>query len=230
MSILGGFRQSVSRATVCLLGQPKKAIGHESQIEPWLAIASALLASAQKAAGRTRTKMTPRTSRESEKENRARAKCISAANRGWMSEKYPLPAGQEKCFYLTSPFIEPATSQLISLGGTATEGFAAVSLFNPARTDPEFRQFQRRYRYQFDESPDEYAAYAYDGINLLIAAIEKAGPDRSRVMNELRSHQSRDWEGITGKMHFDERLNNMASPGMARVEGGRFVYWMPAQT
>jgi branched-chain amino acid transport system substrate-binding protein len=125
---------------------------------------------------------------------------------------------------------ELATSQLISLGGTATEGFAAVSLFNPARTDPEFRQFQRRYRHQFDESPDEYAAYAYDGINLLIAAIEKAGPDRSRVMNELRSHQSRDWEGITGKMHFDERLNNMASPGMARVEGGRFVYWMPAQT
>jgi hypothetical protein len=52
--------------------------------------------------------MTPRASRESEKENRARAKCMGAANRGWMSEKYPLPAGQEKCFYLTSPFIEPA--------------------------------------------------------------------------------------------------------------------------
>ena len=46
--------------------------------------------------------------RECEKENRARAKCVAAANRGWMSEKYPLPAGQEKCFYLTSPFIEPA--------------------------------------------------------------------------------------------------------------------------
>jgi hypothetical protein len=43
MSILGGFRQSVSRATVCLLGQPQKAIGHESQIEPWLAIATRCL-------------------------------------------------------------------------------------------------------------------------------------------------------------------------------------------
>ena len=38
-----------------------------------------------------------------------RAKCIAAANRGWMSDKIPPPAGQEKCFYLTSPFIEPAT-------------------------------------------------------------------------------------------------------------------------
>jgi hypothetical protein len=50
MSILGGFRQSVSRATVCLLGQPKKAIGHESQIEPWLAVANPLLAGAKEAA------------------------------------------------------------------------------------------------------------------------------------------------------------------------------------
>ena len=33
----GRVRQRVSRATVCPLGQPNKAIGHESQIEPWLA-------------------------------------------------------------------------------------------------------------------------------------------------------------------------------------------------
>ena len=33
----GRVRQRVSRATVCPLGQPNKAIGHESPIEPWLA-------------------------------------------------------------------------------------------------------------------------------------------------------------------------------------------------
>jgi hypothetical protein len=33
-------------------------------------------------------------------------------NRGWMSEKYPLPAGQKKCFHLTSPFIEPARRRI----------------------------------------------------------------------------------------------------------------------
>ena len=52
--------------------------------------------------------MTPSTSHGSEKENHARAKRVAAANRGWMSEKYSSPADQEKCFYLTSPFIEPA--------------------------------------------------------------------------------------------------------------------------
>ncbi len=93
--------------TVCPLGQPKKAIGHESQIEPWLAIASTLLESAEEAAGKTRTKMTPGISPRCEKENHARAKRVAAANRGWMLEKISPWAGRQKCFYLTSPFIEP---------------------------------------------------------------------------------------------------------------------------
>jgi hypothetical protein len=37
VSIHEGLGVRVSRGTVCSLGQPNKAIGHESQIEPWLA-------------------------------------------------------------------------------------------------------------------------------------------------------------------------------------------------
>jgi hypothetical protein len=55
-----------------------------------------------------RKNMTPRTSHKGEKQNHALEKCIAAANRGWMSEKFLPPADQGKCFYLTSPFIEPA--------------------------------------------------------------------------------------------------------------------------
>jgi hypothetical protein len=69
-----------------------------------------LLASAKEAAGKTRKNMTPRTSHKGEKQNHALEKCIAAANRGWMSEKFLPPADQGKCFYLTSPFIEPANS------------------------------------------------------------------------------------------------------------------------
>jgi ABC-type branched-subunit amino acid transport system substrate-binding protein len=124
---------------------------------------------------------------------------------------------------------ELATPQLISLAGASTEGFVAVSVFNPARKDREFAEFQQRYRQRFDESPDGYASYAYDGMHLLIAAIEKAGPDRQRVMDTLRAYKSHTREGIADKLIFDEQLNNVASPMMARVEGGRFVYWSPAQ-
>jgi ABC-type branched-subunit amino acid transport system substrate-binding protein len=67
----------------------------------------------------------------------------------------------------------------------------------------------------------------YDAVNLLIAAVEKAGPDRGKVMEALRAYHAGEWEGVTGKYLFDQRLNNISSPSMTRVEGGRLVYWLP---
>src|SRR5271165_2666364 len=87
-----------------------------------------LLASAKEAAGRTRKNMTPRTSHKGEKQNHALEKCIAAANRGWMSEKYLPPAHQEKCFFLTSPFVEPAR----------------VLFIGPTVYDNRFRAFDTR--------------------------------------------------------------------------------------
>ena len=46
-------------------------------------------------------------------------------------------------------------------------------------------------------------------------------------MDALRAYHGREWEGVTGKYLFDRQLNNITSPSMARVEGGRFVYWLP---
>jgi hypothetical protein len=75
-----------------------------------------LLASAKEAAGRTRKNMTPRTSHKGEKQNHALEKCIAAANRGWMARKISSPADQVKCFFLTSPFIEPASREDKGIG------------------------------------------------------------------------------------------------------------------
>jgi hypothetical protein len=66
-----------------------------------------LLADAKKPERRMRMKMAPTISHRSETANRAPAKCIATASGGWMTRKNPLPAVQEKCFFLTSPFIEP---------------------------------------------------------------------------------------------------------------------------
>jgi hypothetical protein len=52
--------------------------------------------------------MDPNFSHGNGKQNHAPAKRIAAASGGWMSEKFPLLAVEEKCFLLTSPFIEPA--------------------------------------------------------------------------------------------------------------------------
>jgi len=123
-----------------------------------------------------------------------------------------------------------ASSQLIELAGTAAEGFVATSILNPSRADKRWEEFQRNYRNKFSESPDAYASYAYDGINLLIAAIEKAGPNRELIAQALLQHRLDSYEGVSGPLYFDGSLNNIAPLVMARVEGAKFVYWIPGMT
>lgn len=45
--------------------------------------------------------------RRSDYARRAPARIRASADGGWMSEKHPLLAEEDKCFFLTSPFIEP---------------------------------------------------------------------------------------------------------------------------
>jgi branched-chain amino acid transport system substrate-binding protein len=98
---------------------------------------------------------------------------------------------------------------------------------NPSRADKRWEEFQRNYHNKFSESPDAYASYAYDGINLLIAAIEKAGPNRERIAEALRQLRLDSYEGASGHLFFDANLNNVATLELARVQGGMFVYWIP---
>jgi hypothetical protein len=58
--------------------------------------------------------MTPKNFQRRKKQNHAPAKCMTAASGGWMSEKHLPQADQVKCFFLTSPFIEPAWGMLRS--------------------------------------------------------------------------------------------------------------------
>jgi len=124
---------------------------------------------------------------------------------------------------------ELSTPQLISLAGASSEGFVAVGDFKPMRKDQEYEKFKQQYRQQFDEAPDEYASYSYDGISLLIATIEKTGPDRQQVNDILHRYQYQSLVDVTGPKLFASPPNFSTVTMIARVEGGRFVYWAPIQ-
>lgn len=115
-------------------------------------------------------------------------------------------------------------AQIIDEAGTDAEGLITTAAIDPTRTDPRWLQFLNDYRAKFQEDPDAYAAYAYDGMNLLLAAIEKGGLNRGKVMDALRDHQGQTYEGVAGREQFDHTLNNIAPIYIARVEGGKFVY------
>jgi len=119
-----------------------------------------------------------------------------------------------------------ASPQLLEMAGPAAEGLVATSALNPTRTDPQWLAFREAFRQKYHEEPSDYAAYAFDGMNILIAAVEKAGLNRGRIMDALRAYQMKTYQGVTGKDFFDYTLNNIAPLNLARVKNGRFEYWV----
>ena len=118
-------------------------------------------------------------------------------------------------------------TETITIAGNAAEGFVSTSPLDLSRTDKRWLEFRERYRARYKADPDAYAAYAYDGMNMLIGAVEKAGLNRGKVMDAFREYVNKTYDGVAGTAHFDATLNNITPLELARVEGGRFVYWNP---
>ena len=118
-----------------------------------------------------------------------------------------------------------AYPQLLEIAGEAAEGYTAAVAMNPARTDSRWTAFREKYHKHHGEDPDPYAAFSYDGMNILIHAIQESGLNRGRIMEYLRAYATKEWDGVAGHYVFDYTLNNVAPMTLGRVEGGKFKYW-----
>jgi len=114
---------------------------------------------------------------------------------------------------------------LLENAGPAADGLVTACALDLSSSDPKWLEFQKKYRAQFNSDPDAYATYAYDGMNMLIASVEKAGLNRGKIMDVFRDYQKTGYEGVAGHAQFDYTLNNIAPIWMVRVQDGKFVYW-----
>jgi ABC-type branched-subunit amino acid transport system substrate-binding protein len=115
--------------------------------------------------------------------------------------------------------------KFLDAAGAAADGVIATATFNPDRNDPAWLDFQRRYRERFGEEPGAFSAHAYDGTNLIIAAIRAAGLNRARIRDALFANQR--FDGVTGTIEFDSTQNNVRKPWLAEVKSGRFHFFRP---
>ncbi len=123
-----------------------------------------------------------------------------------------------------------AYPELIKTAGAAANGVVAVSAINPDRSNPRWLKFQQRFFHRFHSEPDAYAAYAYDGMTMLVGAIRQAGLNRALIMDALRGYEMKAYRGVSGTAFFDYTLNNIAPVTMAKVVRGHFVYWPEQRT
>jgi branched-chain amino acid transport system substrate-binding protein len=112
--------------------------------------------------------------------------------------------------------------ELIKLAGPAAEGFEAVFPYDPSRTDPRWIEFNARYEALYHEKPDQFAALAYDQMQILLEAICHAGLNKGRIRDALTGITS--YAGVTGEMLFDPNCKNITPLFLAHVHNGTIEY------
>lgn len=130
--------------------------------------------------------------------------------------------GMQQPLYASNRII---SSEFLKIAGKDAEGIVTTSQYNPDADNPELKAFQTNYFKRFGIKPDVFAAHAYDGMNMIIKAIDKVGLNRvliRDVLTDLKTFQN--YQGITGKIVFDKTCNDIGEIWMAKVQNGKFIY------
>lgn len=109
--------------------------------------------------------------------------------------------------------------------GPLAEGVVAFREGAPAEKLPGGKMFLEQYtKAKYSDPPEAYGPFAYAAASLVMDAIEKVGPDRKKVRNEL--NKTRDYDTVVGKVTFDDHRQN-AVPVITKfvVQDGNWVVW-----
>ena len=100
----------------------------------------------------------------------------------------------------------------------ANKDYKDVSVVTSAGwLDPSGAEFRNDYMKAFGYFPDAVAAYAYDGMNVLVTAIKNSNFDIDILKDAMMKVH---YPGITGDISFDERGNRSGKPKIMELQNG----------
>lgn len=113
--------------------------------------------------------------------------------------------------------------ELLKQAGEAADGAIVGTPWFPGKDSEIVKNFREAYVAKYEREPDQFAAQAYDGINLLYTAFENSGSatDRAAFRDALAAIE--DFEGVTGKFEFDENRDPKMDVQVLQVKDGEFV-------
>jgi ABC-type branched-subunit amino acid transport system substrate-binding protein len=115
------------------------------------------------------------------------------------------------------------SDEFVEVAGPNAEGVIAGYPWNPDRKDPKLEAFKTAFRKRFGEEPETYAAHGYDGMNMLIWAVQIAGLNRAKIRDVI-AYRSVPWPGVTGDIPLSSVLDDIGEVFLARRENGTWKY------
>jgi ABC-type branched-subunit amino acid transport system substrate-binding protein len=108
--------------------------------------------------------------------------------------------------------------RFLAEAGPAAEGVILPLLVQPGEP---WAALEATFQERFQRSPDFAAAGTYDAVQLLVAAVRKAGLNRARIGDALRELSP--WNGAAGIVCWDPLGGNTRPVQLGTVSGGRLV-------
>jgi branched-chain amino acid transport system substrate-binding protein len=114
--------------------------------------------------------------------------------------------------------------EILRVAGPAADGVVySARAYDPQNTDPRTQAFVSGFRARYGETPDIFAAFAYDSANVMARAMETGGPTSEGIKKALYS--IKDFQGVCGPVTFDENGDVSQPAFLKTVRNGAFTWF-----
>ena len=126
------------------------------------------------------------------------------------------------------------SAELMNLCGDSCKGYFFSTHYAAAGAKGATKEFIDQYKAKYQGEPDDVAALTWDATRLLLQAIQNTGglsgnleKDRNAIKDQLA--KIKDFEGITGKMTFQDRGDPIKCAVVVKIsEKGEFEFFKSA--
>jgi branched-chain amino acid transport system substrate-binding protein len=120
------------------------------------------------------------------------------------------------------------STELVKVGGQATNNCYFASHFSSEQTSDKVKTFTEAYNTKFQSAPLSVAALAYDSVWLIADALRRAGRADPTALREAVA-ATRDFAGVTGTLGFEQGRDPRKPVIVIRVQDGKFTYLETSQ-
>jgi branched-chain amino acid transport system substrate-binding protein len=109
---------------------------------------------------------------------------------------------------------------LFKIGGDALNGSYFSDHFAPDQSSDQAKAFVATFTAKYGVAPSGIGALAYEAAEVLVDAIRRAGKNEPTAIRDAIA-QTKDFQGVTGKITIDAQRNAQKSAVVLKIEGGK---------
>jgi len=115
----------------------------------------------------------------------------------------------------------PYTREILSIGGRSVDGIIFAASYTEDNDRPQFQDFRRRYKERFGGPANFAAAYAYEAVSVLAAALERTGGRAEGLADALVAVGEQ--PGVSSPFALDASGDVARDTFLVTIKDGRFA-------